>query len=84
MPAKSEKQRKLFGIALSIKRGETPASYSPEASSIAESLSEKKIRKYAKKQGASGAIVPEFACNLTEKDIENLQGYELLKKIGAI
>lgn len=46
MPAKSKAQRRLFGIALSIKRGKTPASYSKEASKIASSLPEHKIREF--------------------------------------
>jgi len=32
---------------LSIKRGETPRSYSPEAARMAESMSEEKLRHYA-------------------------------------
>jgi len=49
MPSKSEKQRRLFGTALAIKRGETPASYSPEAARIARTMSEKEIREFAKR-----------------------------------
>gem|GEM_PF-1309870 len=47
IPARSERQRKLAGIALSIKRGYTPRSYSPEATRMAESMSEEKLRHYA-------------------------------------
>lgn len=46
MPATSEAQRKLFCIALSIKRGETPASYSKEAAKIAEENSEETLVDY--------------------------------------
>jgi hypothetical protein len=49
MPAKTPAQRALFGIALAIKRGETPESYSPAATKIAENLPESKIREFAKK-----------------------------------
>lgn len=48
---KPRKQQKLFGIALSIKRGKTPASYSPEAAKIAKALSEEKIREMIKEIG---------------------------------
>ena len=49
MPAESEKQRKLAGIALAIKRGETPRSYSKEAAKMADSMSEEELEKYAHK-----------------------------------
>lgn len=49
MPAKSEKQRRLFGIALAIKRGEARCSDYPEACKIAKSLTESKIREFAMK-----------------------------------
>jgi len=49
MPAKSEKQKKLFAIAMSIKRGKTSKSYSKEAAEIAENLPEHKIREFTKK-----------------------------------
>lgn len=49
MPAVSERQRRLMAIALSIKRGETPRSYSREAARIADSMSEAELRKYAKR-----------------------------------
>lgn len=45
---KPRKQAKLFGIALAIKRGEVPASYSKEAAKIAKSLSEAKIEQMIK------------------------------------
>jgi len=49
MPAKSEKQRRFFGIVLAIKRGDIPKSYSPEAARIAKKLSVSKIREFAVK-----------------------------------
>jgi len=41
---KPKKQQRLFGIALGIKRGKIPASYSPSGTKIAKALSEEKIR----------------------------------------
>ena len=47
--AESEQQQKLFGLALSVKRGETSRSEaSPEVLKIVDSMSEKKIRDFAK------------------------------------
>lgn len=46
MPATSQKQRKLFCIALAIKRGETPKSYSKEAARLAEQNSEETLKDY--------------------------------------
>jgi hypothetical protein len=47
--AESEQQQKLFGLALSVKRGETPRSEaSAEVLKIVDSMSEKQIRDYAK------------------------------------
>jgi len=46
--AVSEKQRRLFGVALAMKRGKTPKTDTP-AGEIAENLSEEKIREFAKK-----------------------------------
>lgn len=46
MPAETEAQRKLFCIALSIKRGETPASYSAQAAKIAKENSEETLVDY--------------------------------------
>ena len=47
--AESEQQQKLFGLALSVKRGETPRSEaSAEVIKIVDEMSEKEIRKFAK------------------------------------
>jgi hypothetical protein len=47
--AESEQQQKLFGLALSVKRGETSRSEaSAEVLKIVDSMSEKKIRDFAK------------------------------------
>ena len=48
MPAASEAQRRLAGIALSMKRGETPRSYSREAADMADSMTEAQLEKYAR------------------------------------
>jgi hypothetical protein len=46
--SESEQQQKLFGLALSVKRGETPRSEaSAEVLKIVDSMSEKEIRKFA-------------------------------------
>lgn len=42
----NEDQQKLACIALSIKRGKTPASYSEEAADMAESMDEGKLAEW--------------------------------------
>lgn len=49
MPAVSDRQRKLFAIAESIKKGKTKKSYSPAAARIASSLATSKIREFTGK-----------------------------------
>ncbi len=50
MPAKSEKQRKAAGAALSAKRGEMPKSkLKGTAKEMYESMTEKQLEDYAKK-----------------------------------
>ncbi len=47
--AESEQQQKIFGLALSVKRGETPRSeVSKQVLEIVDGMSEAKIRKFAK------------------------------------
>lgn len=46
MPATSENQRQLFCIALSIKRGKTPSSYSKQAAKMAGTMSEAQLAEY--------------------------------------
>ena len=47
--AESKQQQKLFGLALSVKRGETPRSeVSAEVLKIVDTMSEREIRKFAK------------------------------------
>ena len=49
MPAQSQQQQKLFGLALAFKRGEVPASeVSDEIKGIADRMSEKEIEDFAK------------------------------------
>ena len=55
MPAKTESQRKLAGIALSMKRGETSKDYSGEARKMASGTSESELRKMASKYGKSSS-----------------------------
>lgn len=48
MPAVSKQQQKLFGLALSVKRGDTPRSeVSDDVRNIVDTMSEKEIEKYA-------------------------------------
>lgn len=48
MPAKSEQQQKLFGLALSVKRGETPRSeVSDDVLDIVDSMSEEEIEDFS-------------------------------------
>ena len=48
MPAQSQQQQKLFGLALAFKRGEVPASeVSDEIKDIADKMSEKEIEDFA-------------------------------------
>lgn len=46
MPATSENQRTLFCIALAIKRGEQPKSYSAQAAKLAEENDEATLKDY--------------------------------------
>jgi len=45
---KSENQQTLACIALDIKRGETPRSYSAQAAKMADSMSEEKLSEWCK------------------------------------
>jgi hypothetical protein len=48
MPAQSQQQQKLFGLALSVKRGETPRSEaSKDVLNIVDTMSEKEIEDFA-------------------------------------
>ena len=48
-PATSKSQKTLFCIALSMKRGETPKSYSQQAAKMADTMSEDKLAEYCEK-----------------------------------
>jgi len=45
---KSKNQRTLACIALAMKRGETPKSYSAEAAKMADSMTEEKLSEWCK------------------------------------
>lgn len=48
MPARSQQQQKIMGLALAYKRGEVPASkVSQKVKDLAKSMSEKELEKYA-------------------------------------
>lgn len=47
MPAKSKVQRKFMGIALAMKKGKTPKTYSPEAAKAARTMSKKALEHFA-------------------------------------
>ena len=49
MPAKSEAQRRMMGMALSMKQGKTPKSKSPAAAKIAKTMTGKQLKEFAKK-----------------------------------
>jgi len=46
MPSTSKKQRALMCIALAMKQGKTPKSYSKEAARISEQMSEQQLREF--------------------------------------
>lgn len=48
MPATSEAQRKLCCIALNIKLGKTPKSYSPQAAKMAKTMSIEQLSDFCK------------------------------------
>jgi hypothetical protein len=68
--AESEQQQKLFGLSLSVKRGETPRSEaSPEVLKIVNTMPEKKIRDFAKTKHAG---IPKKV----EESISSISGRE--------
>jgi hypothetical protein len=48
MPSKSKKQRALMCIALGMKEGKTPRSYSKEAARISGDMSERQLKEFCK------------------------------------
>ena len=73
--AESEQQQKLFGLALSVKRGQTPRSQaSAEVLKIVDSMSEKKIRDFAKtKHEGIPKKVDEAFADITPMSSQELQ-----------
>ena len=52
MPAKSERQRRAAGVALSFKRGERPKkSLGGASKQMAEGMTEQQLREFAQKPG---------------------------------
>lgn len=49
MPSKTSKQRRFMGMALGMKRGETPQSTSPSAAKAARSMTVGDLRDFAGK-----------------------------------
>lgn len=56
MPAVSKDQKTLACIALSIKQGKTPSSYSAQAAEMAESMSEEDLATYCKEPVKGGSL----------------------------
>ncbi len=54
MPATSKKQKTLMCIALSMKRGKTPKSYSKQAAKMAETMSEQQLADYCEEPVKEG------------------------------
>ncbi len=48
MPSRSKKQRALMCIALGMKEGKTPRSYSKEAARISGDMSERQLTEFCK------------------------------------
>jgi hypothetical protein len=70
MPAVSQQQQKIMGLALSVKRGDTPRSeVSDEVLNIVDSMSEKELRKYA---GTSHTGLPKKVENIIREMIKEI------------
>ena len=52
-PAETERQRKLFCVALAIKQGLTPKSYSAEAAKMADEMTEAQLKEFCKSEAKS-------------------------------
>ena len=88
MPAQSQQQQKLFGLALAFKRGDVPASeISDEVKAIADRMSEKEIEDFAatkhknlpKVKERIKKIVREI---LKEKTISELNEQSVTENVG--
>jgi hypothetical protein len=81
MPAKSQQQQRIMGLALAYKRGEVPPSkVSAKVKEIAKSMTEKELEKYAstKHKGLPQKVVKEsglstFEQFIREKDEEEIE-----------
>ena len=75
MPAKSKSQQRLFGLALSVKRGETPrADVDDEILDIVDSMSEDEIEKYAgTKHDNLPKKVEEILREIIRKELKRIQ-----------
>lgn len=70
MPAVSQQQQKIMGLALAYKRGEVPASkVSAEVKKIAKSMSEKELEKYA---GTTHKGLPTRVSETSIKEIKKM------------
>jgi len=84
--SESEQQQKLFGLALSVKRGETPRSeVSAEVLKIVDTMSEKKIRDFAKTPHSDvPKKVNEAIANSTRKTQKETDRIQVLQKMLKI
>ena len=81
MPAKSQQQQKIMGLALAYKRGEVPASkVSAKVKEMAKTMTEKELEKYAsaKHKGLPRKVVKESSLStfeqfIREKDEEEIE-----------
>lgn len=68
MPAKSEKQRKAAGMALSAKRGKTdPGELKGAAKEMYESMTEKELKAYAEKSASAQLLRTALQPGVSEK-----------------
>lgn len=86
--AESEQQQKLFGLALSVKRGQTPRSEaSAEVLKIVDGMSEKKIRDFAKTKHeglpkkVEEAIAPATQVTQTQQNTQDMQQKQKQQKL---
>jgi len=54
MPATSKAQKTLFCIALAMKRGKTPKSYSAQAAKMCDQMSEEQLKDYCESKVQKG------------------------------
>lgn len=77
MPSKSKSQQRLFGLALSVKRGDTPPSdVSQSVRDLANSMSEKELKKYA--SGSQSGKPEKVTESLESSDIKLIR--QLIRK----